>query len=130
VIQNAQQKYQYSAVQTATPAQLVVMLYDGAIRFVKLGVEGIEQKNYQKANHNLVKAQAILHELTGALNHDFPISKQLVQIYEYMLYQLIQANLKKTTSPAQEVLQHLNILRDAWAQAAKSVGASQRLSHV
>ncbi|MFD2671983.1 flagellar export chaperone FliS [Marinicrinis sediminis] len=113
-----QQKYQQNQAQTASPDKLLIMLYDGAIRFVKLGIEGIEQKNIEKANTFLCKAQSIIHEFIGTLNFDIPISQNLLQIYEYMLHQLIQANMKKTKGPAEEVLQQLIELRETWVQAS------------
>lgn len=120
MIQSPYQKYQQLSAQTATPIQLVIMLYDGAIRFTKLGIDGIINHNFEKANQFLCKAEAIVHELIASLNFDYPISKQLANLYEYMLHQLIQANVKKETSPAEEVVTHLMELRDSWKQVAGS----------
>lgn len=119
MITNPYQKYQQTSVQTASPSQLVLMLYDGAIRFVRVGIEGINQRNYEKANNNLIKAQAIVNELVAGLNYDYPIATELVIIYEYILRQLIQSNIKKDATIAQEVLEHLTELREAWGEAAK-----------
>lgn len=121
MINSPYQKYQQTQLQTAPPAQLLLMLYDGAIRFVRTGISGIEEKNYEKTNTYLCKAQAVIHELIAALNYDYPIAKNLSQIYEYMLHQLITANLKKNTVPANEVLSYLLELREAWDTAAKSI---------
>lgn len=112
-------KYQQSYVQTASPIQLTIMLYEGAIRFIKQGIEGIEKKDYEKANLNLIKAQQIIHEFIASLNHDYPISKNLLAIYDYSLHNLIQANIKKDKSFALEVLNHLSELKEAWHQIAK-----------
>ncbi|RIX47304.1 flagellar export chaperone FliS [Paenibacillus nanensis] len=126
MINSPYQKYQQSSVQTATSSQLVIMLYEGAIRFTKAGIEGIKKRNYEMANNNLKKAQAIIHELIASLNHNYEISKNLVVIYEYMLHLLIQSNVKKDEALANEVLEHLSELREAWKQAAKqSVGQLQ-----
>jgi len=119
MITNPYQKYQQAAVQTASGPQLLLMLYDGAIRFTRTGIEGIQQRNFEKANNNLIKAQAIIHELIAGLNHDYPIAKDLLAIYEYMIHQLIQSNIRKDASKAQEVLDHLTELREAWGEAAK-----------
>jgi len=119
MLQSPYQAYQQNSVQTATPGQLVIMLYDGAVRFTKAGLEGIERRQYAMANTNLKKAQAIIHELVAALNPDIPISKELGRIYEYMLHCLIQANVKKDPKLAEEVLQHLQDLREAWRQVMK-----------
>lgn len=119
MIGNPYQKYQQSSVQTAPPGQLLVMLYDGAIRFTKAGIEGIESQDYEKANHNLQKAQNIIHEFIASLDSAYPISHNLLQVYEYMLYQLIQSNTHKKASTANEVLGYLIELRQCWAKAAK-----------
>jgi flagellar protein FliS len=113
------QIYQQSAVNTSTPLQLVIMLYDGAIRNVKLGIEGIEGDDIQKANHHLLKAQSVINELAGSLNMQYPIAQLLLQIYDYMLRKLIEANIRKDKDPALEVLEHLSALRDAWHQISK-----------
>ncbi|MET3548125.1 flagellar protein FliS [Paenibacillus favisporus] len=121
MINTPYQKYQQTQLQTASPAQLLLMLYDGAIRFVRLGIAGIEEQDYEKANTYLCKTQAVIHELMAALNYDYPIAKTLEQVYEYMLYRLINSNLKKNSAPAQEVLSYLLELREAWDTASKSL---------
>ncbi len=114
------QKYQQSSVQTASPGQLVIMLYDGAIRFVKQGIAAINKKDIQAANYNLLKAQNVINELLASLDMQYPISSQLVQVYEYMMHKLIQANLHKNEDFAGEVLTYLTDLKEAWLTAAKS----------
>jgi flagellar protein FliS len=110
------QKYQQSSVQTASPGQLILMLYDGAIRFVKLGIAGIEERDISKANNSLIRAQRIINELMASLNTSVPLSATLMGIYEYMNRRLIEANIKKDKAPAEEVLGHLVELRDAWGK--------------
>ncbi len=124
MINSPYQKYQQTQLQTASPAQLLLMLYDGAIRFVRMGISGIDEKNYEKTNTNLCKAQAVINELIAALNYDYQIAKTLFQVYEYMLHRLINANLKKDKTQADEVLSYLLELRDAWEIAGKSHNAS------
>ncbi|WP_037287198.1 flagellar export chaperone FliS [Saccharibacillus sacchari] len=122
MIYSPHQKYQQAQAQTASKPKLLIMLYDGAIRFVKAGIDGITTKNVEVANNNLCKAQAIVHELVSSLNFDYPISNELVRVYEYMLNRLIEANVKKSVEPAEEVLEYLNDLREAWLEASKSSG--------
>lgn len=124
MINSPYQKYQQASVQTASPGQLIIMLYDGAIRFIRQSIEGIENRKYEQANNNLIKAQAIIHELVASLNFDYPISKDLVRIYEYMLHQLIQSNVKKDTKPALEVMKHLEDLKESWQQVIKPSSAA------
>ncbi|QHW32601.1 flagellar export chaperone FliS [Paenibacillus rhizovicinus] len=113
------QKYQQSSVKTASPGQLVVMLYDGAIRFVKQGIEAIEHGHIEQANTSLIKAQNVVNELMVTLNFDYPIAAELVRIYEYMIHLLITSNTKKDREPAAEALSYLIDLRESWASIAK-----------
>ncbi|MCQ6563566.1 flagellar export chaperone FliS [Paenibacillus mendelii] len=123
MLQTPHQKYQQLSAQTATPIQLVLMLYDGAIRFTKQGIDGIEEVRYEYANEYFCKAEAIIHELVAALDFNYPISAELARIYEYVLFQLIQANVKKQRSFADEALVQLQELRDAWRQISKTAVA-------
>ena len=119
MIKSPYEKYRQSSVQTSTPAQLLLMMYDGAIRFVKMGVEGIKEQDFQKANTFLNKTQSIVSELIVTLDYSFDVSKGLSSLYEYINYLLIQANIKKEAAPAEEALGYLVELRETWAQAAK-----------
>ncbi|WP_405154128.1 flagellar export chaperone FliS [Paenibacillus sp. FSL K6-0108] len=121
MISSPYEKYKQSSVQTSTPGQLVIMLYDGAIRFAKTGLEGIEARDYSKANLNLGKAQTIISELMSTLNHSYPVAKNLFSLYEYMNYLLIQANIKKEVKHGEEVLGYLQELRETWVVASKQV---------
>lgn len=116
---NPYQKYQESSVQTATPIQLIVMLYDGALRFTRQANDDVDRRNYESANRNYCKAQAIVHELIASLNQDVEISGQLLRIYDYVLHLLIQANMRKDQKPALEAMEHLQQLRESWRQLAK-----------
>lgn len=119
MLSNPHQKYQQSSVQTASPGQLIVMLYDGAIRFVRQSIEAIDAYDIETANDKLIKAQNIIHELVASLDLQYAIATDLARIYEYMLYQLINANLKKDKEPALEVLTYLIELKETWVSAAK-----------
>lgn len=125
MIPSAYQKYQQTQLQTASSTQLLLMLYDGAIRFVRTGILAIQESNHEKTNTNLCKGQAVLHELIAALNHDYPISNNLLQVYEYMIHRLIQSNMKKDVKPAQEVLDYLVDLKGAWETASKTMHQPQ-----
>ncbi|GBG07199.1 flagellar export chaperone FliS [Paenibacillus agaridevorans] len=125
---NPYNKYQESSVQTATPGQLIVMLYDGAIRFAKQAISEMEKKRYDAANRSFLKAQSIIHELIAALDSNIELSKNLHSIYEYMLHQLIQANIKKSSQPALEVIDYLQELRETWKQAIKMQAGNMAVS--
>lgn len=116
------EKYRQSSVQTSAPSQLLLMLYDGAIRFIRGGVEGIREQNIDKANSSLNKAQSIITELMVTLDLNYEVSKGLSSLYEYINHLLIESNIKKDTAFAEEALGYLVELREAWAQAAKIAG--------
>lgn len=112
-------KYLQTTIQTATPAQLLIMLYDGAIRFCRQAIEGIKSSNYAAANENLIKTQNIIKEFMITLDRSNPVSDSLLQLYEYFNMRLIEANLQKNAEPAEEVLSQLIELKETWIQAAK-----------
>lgn len=120
----AHNQYRNSAVQTASPSKLLMMLYDGAIRFVLAGIEGITSSDYQKANLNLGKAQSIVSELNSTLNRSIPVSSNLEAIYEYITYLLTQSNINKDDAPANEALGYLRDLRATWEQASRMSAVS------
>lgn len=119
MIASPYEKYRQSSVQTSNPAQLVIMLYDGAIRFIKASIKGLEEQNFEQVNLYLGKAQTIISELMSTLDHNYEVSKGIYSLYEYMNYLLIQANIKKSEEPAQEVMNMIIDLRDTWLRASK-----------
>lgn len=112
-------KYRQSSVQTSNPAQLVIMLYDGAIRFVKTAIDGLTQKDNEKTSLNLGKAQTIISELMSTLDRSYDISKSLYSLYEYTNYLLVEANIRKDVTKAEEAVGYLTDLRETWLQASK-----------
>lgn len=118
---NAYQIYQQNEVLTASKGKLLIMLYDGAIRFLRFAQIAIDEKNYESANKYLVKAQNIISELMATLNMDYEISKSLYSLYDYMKYRLIQANIKKDREMVEEIMKMLSGLRDTWQQAMTMV---------
>ena len=111
-------RYLETSIQTASPQQLLIMLYDGAIRFCKLGIEAIKRKDYEDANTQLTKAQQIISEFQITLDRSIPISGDLSRLYDYFYTRLIQANIHKQVEPAEEVLGYLQELRETWMEAA------------
>ncbi len=115
---NPYQNYRRTQVETADQASLLLMLYSGALKFTRLARQAIEDNDIEEANHQLGRAQDILCELMGSLNPDVPeISSSLFQLYEYMHYQLVQANIKKDTAKIEEVEKMLKNLLEAWQAA-------------
>jgi flagellar protein FliS len=116
---NPYQQYQQNTINTSTPQELTLMLYNGLVRFLKLAYQGIEENDIQKANNNLLRAQDIIVEFMCTLDMQYEISHGLMALYEYMNGRLIEANIKKDKSIVEEVLGFAEELRDTWAQAMK-----------
>jgi len=116
---NPYQQYQQNSVNTATPQELTLMLYNGLVRFLKTAHQGIEEKNIEKANSNIIKAENIIIEFICTLDTQYEVSGGLLSIYEYMNRRLIEANIKKDKAIVEEVIGYAEELRDTWAQAMK-----------
>lgn len=115
--------YRSNAVLTASPGQLVLMMYDGVLKSLALARDAFEQppENMQRIeliNRHLLKAQSILSELQGTLNFDAggEIAKTLHRLYDYHNRRLFEANLKKQVGPVIEVERLVRELRDGWAE--------------
>lgn len=110
--------YQTNQVTTASPKKLVIMLYDGAIKNLRLAELSLEEKNIENVNKYLKKTQAIISEFMSTLNFEDggDVAKNLYQLYEYMNRRLIRANIDKDTEPIKEVRKYLEELRDTWTQ--------------
>ena len=119
VTANPYQQYQQNVINTSTPQELTLMLYNGLVKFLKLGIEAIEENNPQSAHNNIIKAQNIIEEFMSTLNMDYDISKNLYSIYEYMNWQLVNANIKKDKAAIEEVVVFAEDLRNTWSQAMK-----------
>lgn len=116
----AYDKYLETQAQTASPGRLVLMLYDGAIRFASQGRTDLVEGKKEAAHKNLIKAQDILTELMVSLDFEAgEISHNLFALYDYMQHQLIQANTTKSVEPVDHTLRMLTELRDAWAEAMR-----------
>ncbi|SFB21608.1 MULTISPECIES: flagellar export chaperone FliS [unclassified Bacillus (in: firmicutes)] len=116
-ITNPYQSYQQNSVNTATPGELTLMLYNGCLKFIHIAKKAIENKNIQEKNTNIQKAQKIVSELMVTLNHNVEISKDLLSLYDYMNRRLIEANIKNDIAILNEVEELVTEFRDTWKQA-------------
>ena len=119
--------YFENSVNTASPARLLILLCDGAIRHCRQGMEAIKQKNFEKKNYHLCKAQDIVREWIITLDKDAEIAPSLLSLYDYFLRRLIDANVDNDASAVEEVLEFLKELKETWVQAElkmKQQGAS------
>ena len=112
-------QYLANTVNSASPEQLMLMLYDGAIRFLGMGIQAIEKEMIDKRAYYINKASAIISEFAATLDHtqDANLAENLDALYNYMLGRLQEANLKNDTEPLEEVKTMLSDLRGTWAQA-------------
>ncbi|MCL2003902.1 MAG: flagellar export chaperone FliS [Oscillospiraceae bacterium] len=110
-------QYRQQSAMTASPGELTLMLYDGCIRNLKRSKLYIETKDFLKANDMLQKAQGIICELMRSLDMNYPISKQLMQLYDFLMDALVWANVKKDTDKIDEAVGLITELRDTWQQA-------------
>ena len=102
-LNNPHQSYQQNAVNTASPGELTLMLYNGCLKFIHLAKKAISENNIGERNTNLIKAQKIIQELMVTLNMDVPVSKDLMALYDYLLRRLIEANTTNDVSILVEV---------------------------
>ena len=116
---NAYAQYNNSKVLTATPAELTLMLYEGAIKFCNIAEIAMEQKDIQKAHVNIVKTQKIVEYLRQTLDMKYPVAKDFENIYVYLEGQLVQANVKKDKEILEECLGHLREVRDTWKEVMR-----------
>lgn len=115
-INKAYQTYQNNAVNTASGGELTLMLYNGCMKFIKQAMKDMENKNYEAKNTNIQKAQNIIQELMITLDQKVEISKQILPLYEFMQFQLKEANIKNDISKLEEVLGFATEFRDTWKQ--------------
>ena len=121
VMVNPYQQYKENAILTASPEELVLMLYNGIIRFIEEAKGTIEKKDYMAANNSIQRAQDIITELMLTLDMNYDISKNLYSLYDYMLRRLIDANVKKDVTILEEVKGFAIELRDTWSVALNKV---------
>jgi flagellar secretion chaperone FliS len=115
-----QQAYACSSVLTASPGQLVVMLYDGAIRFLRQSAEHMRAGNREQARERMRRAEAVIDELNWSLDLSYgDVAQRLRAIYLFSKRQLIRANLDSDPAPIEGVARMLAELREAFAQVAE-----------
>lgn len=108
--------YNNSKVQTATPAELTLLLYEGAIKFTNIAIVAMEKNDVQKAHDNIMKTEKIIEEFQATLDHKYPVAKDFEAVYSYLLKRLFDANIRKDPEILEEVLRHLRTMRDTWKE--------------
>ena len=122
---NPYAKIKENSINTATPEELTLMLYNGAIKFANQAIIAIEKKDYMQANTFIQKTKDIIREFQITLDMKYEISEELNTAYEYMHKRLTEANMKKDIEILNENLEYLRLFRDTWKEAMKIARASK-----
>ncbi len=117
--QNPFEQYQRNKILTATPSEVTLMLYEGAIKFCNIAIMGIEQGDMEKAHTNIRKTQRIIEEFRNTLDRQYDVAEDFDRIYVYVLQRLFEANIKKDKEILEEVNMHLRSMRDTWKEVMR-----------
>lgn len=117
--QNGYAQYQNSKIMTASPAELTLMLYEGAIKFGNIAIIAMENKNPAKAHENVVKVEKIVQNFRETLDKKYPVWEDFEKIYVYLLRRCHEANVAKDPEIMEEVVKHLRSMRDNWKEVMK-----------
>lgn len=117
--QNMTLAYKNNSIQTASPAELTLMLYDGAIKFCNIALGAIENGDIQKANTNIIKAEKIITEFRATLDFKYPVAKDFELVYDYIYRRLIDANIHKDAEALTEALKYIREMRDTWKEVMR-----------
>ena len=118
-------QYKQTQIDTTPKEQILVMLYEGAVRFLHLAKEGFAENNIEKIHNNLIKVQNIITEFQANLDMEAggEFAQTLFDLYEFLSRQLVKANVRKDTEALDIVIKHMTELRDTWKQAVKQYKA-------
>jgi flagellar secretion chaperone FliS len=121
-------RYLKDQVETASPEQILLLLYDGAIKFLRIARNALLAEEWEKSHHNLIKTQNILLELMTSLNMEVggDMARNLYRLYDYYIWSLVQANIHRDVNRVDEVITHLKNLKQTWEQAI--IAAAQELT--
>lgn len=114
-------RYKQNSVFTATPEELTLMLYDGAIKFMNIAKYSMENKEIEKAHTSLLRAQDIVMELNYSLDMSYEISKGFRSLYDFVLSRLVDANIHKSSKSIDEALGVVNDMRETWKEVMKQI---------
>ena len=118
-VQNGYAQYNNNQVLTASPAELTLMLYNGAIKFCNVAIVAIEKNDIGKAHTNIVKAEKVVEYLRTTLDMKYPVAQDFDNVYAYLDRRLVEANVKKETEILEEICEHLRSMRDTWKEVMR-----------
>ena len=116
---NAYAQYNRNKIMTASPQELTLMLYDGAIKFCNIAISACEDKDIQKAHDNIMKVERIIEEFQMTLDFKYPVANDFNNVYNYLMDRLRAANITKDKEILEEVSTHLHTMRDTWKEAMR-----------
>lgn len=119
MINNAANAYKNNKILTASPAELTLMLYDGAVKFCNIALMGFEKNDYAKVNENIIKAEKIIAEFRATLDFKYPVAKDFDLVYDYIYRRLVEANLQKDPAVLEDALKYIKEMRETWREVMK-----------
>ncbi len=122
---NAAKAYGNNKVLTASPAELTLMLYDGAVKFCNIAEAALEKNDYETVNINIQKSRAIIVELTTTLNHKYPVAEDFKRMYDYIFALLVEANMKKDMETLKRAHDEIAGMRDVWKEVMSKAKGPQ-----
>ncbi|MCB1142861.1 MAG: flagellar export chaperone FliS [Leptospiraceae bacterium] len=120
--------YKSNEVSTVSQGKLIVMLYEGAIRFLNIAKEHVNNpRKYDVVNENIIKVQDIISELMGSLNLDAggKVANDLLALYVYFKKRLLEANMNKDEKILNELIKNITELKTAWEEIEKKEPSAQ-----
>ena len=124
---NGYAQYAQNKILTASPAELTLMLYEGAIKFCNIAIVACENKDIEKAHIHIRKTDRILEEFQITLDRKYEVAKDFDEVYKYLRSRLLEANIKKDPEILEEVLGHLRTMRDTWKEVMKRTGNGSKV---
>lgn len=121
---NAYSQYNASKIMTASPGELTLLLYEGAIKFGNIAIVKMEQKNIQEAHYNIVRVEKIIDYLRETLDMKYSVAEDFERIYTYISRRILDAQVSKDPKDMEEVVMHLRAVRDNWKEVMKKAKVS------
>lgn len=122
-MKNAYQKYKQTSIQSASREKLLLMMYEGAIKFIKLAIQSVEQKKIAEKGTNIGRAYDIVLELNNTLDHNVggDLARNLEQLYMFVTDQLTQANITGDAKYLRNALKIMETLYEGWQKAVEQL---------
>lgn len=128
-LNQAYEQYNKNKILTASPAELTLLLYEGAVKFCNIAIIGLEQNDMEKVHVNIKKVEDIIVEFQSTLDRKYPVAEDFDKIYKYIYELLVQANIKKDKALLERALTELRGMRDTWKEVmAKTRGGVSEAS--